>query len=109
MSTPGSRPPAQASRKLVLRRKAPAELGSQAARIPDESHAAKAEVAAPPAAPPTLLPRAFRSIEHAPDFDATPRAPTMADSGVGSRPTSSGSRAAALLTPRSGATPLPLP
>lgn len=109
MSTPGSRPPAQASRKLVLRRKAPAELGSQAAPIPEESHAAKAEVAAPPAAPPTLLPRAFRSIEHSPDFDATPRQPTMADSGVGSRPTSSGSRAAALLTPRSGATPLPLP
>jgi hypothetical protein len=109
MSTPGSRPPVQASRKLVLRRKAPAELGSQAAPIPEERHAVTAEGATPPAAPPTLLPRAFRSIEHSPDFDATPRPPTTADSGVGSRPTSSGSRAAALLTPRSGATPLPLP
>jgi len=58
--------------------------------------------------PPTALPRALRSIEHPASLDALPKPTGSADSGVGSRSTS-GSKAAALLTPRSGATPLPLP
>src|SRR5580692_10838448 len=103
MSTSGSRPPVQPQRKLVLRRKVQVEGGSQAA-APNEMKEAPAPALPPP---PTLLPRAHRSIEHPPELERGPK-PSAGDSGVGWR-SSSGSKAAALLTPRSGATPIPLP
>jgi len=91
MSTSGSRPPAQPQRKLVLRRKVSTEHTSQAPSPGGAKDLASATM--PP--PPTALPRALRSIEHPASLDALPK-PT-------------GTKAAALLTPRSGATPLPLP
>jgi hypothetical protein len=104
MSPPGSRPPVQPQRKLVLRRKVQAEQGSQAA-APNETKDAPAPTLPPP---PTLLPRAHRPIEHPPELERGPKPGSIGDSGVGWR-SSSGSKAAALLTSRSGATPVPLP
>jgi hypothetical protein len=104
MSTSGSRPPAQPQRKLVLRRKVSTEHASQAP--PPVGAKDLVSAAMPP--PPTALPRALRPIEHPANLEALPKPTGSADSGVGSRSTS-GSKAAALLTPRSGATPLPLP
>jgi|HubBroStandDraft_1064217.scaffolds.fasta_scaffold11922_5 hypothetical protein len=102
MSTSGSRPPAQPQRKLVLRRKVPTEQGSSA------TSSLATKDAASLAPPPTLLPRAPRPIEHPADLDAPQKPASTGDSGVDWR-SSSGSKAAALLTSRSGATPIPLP
>jgi hypothetical protein len=104
MSTSGSRPPAQPQRKLVLRRKVSTGHASQAP--PPVGAKDLASAATPP--PPTALPRALRPIEHPANLEALPKPTGSADSGVGSR-SIAGSKAAALLTPRSGATPLPLP
>ncbi len=104
MSTSGSRPPAQPQRKLVLRRKVTTEEGSSAT----PSLATKDVVSPSLPPPPTLLPRAHRPIEHPAELDAPPKPLSTGDSGVDWR-SSSGSKAAALLTPRSGATPIPLP
>jgi hypothetical protein len=104
MSTSGSRPPAQPQRKLVLRRKVTTEQGSSAT-----SSLATKDVASPSLPPPpTLLPRAHRPIEHPAELDAPPKPVSPGESGVDWR-SSSGSKAAALLTSRSGATPVPLP
>jgi hypothetical protein len=103
MPTSGSRPPVQPQRKLVLRRKATTEQSTAT------SPAAPKDAASPSLPPPpTLLPRAHRPIEHPPELDARPNPTGTRDSGVDWH-SSSGSKAAALLTPRSGATPIPLP
>jgi hypothetical protein len=103
MPTSGSRPPVQPQRKLVLRRKATTEQSTAT------SPAAPKDAGSPSLPPPpTLLPRAHRPIEHPPELDARPNPGSTRDSGVDWR-SSSGSKAAALLTARSGATPIPLP
>jgi len=104
MSTSGSRPPGQPQRKMVLRRKATTDQGSHATPAPAAKDVGLQTL--PP--PPTLLPRAHRPIEHPPELDAPTKPATRGDSGVDWR-SSSGSKAAALLTSRSGATPVPLP
>jgi hypothetical protein len=113
MSTSGSRPPGQPQRKMVLRRKVTTDPGSHATSSDQGSHATSSLAAKdagsqtlPP--PPTLLPRAHRPIEHPAELDAPTKPVTRGDSGVDWR-SSAGSKAAALLTSRSGATPLPLP
>ncbi len=113
MSTSGSRPPGQPQRKLVLRRKTPAGHDSQVAALgaANDEPQPPAPTLAPP---PTLLPRAMRPIEHSAELFA-PRPVSGGDSPAGGRSVSSASsassasRAGALLTPRSGATPIPLP
>jgi hypothetical protein len=112
MSTSGSRPPGQPQRKLVLRRKTPAEHDSQVA-APGALNEQPQPQPQPHtlAPPPTLLPRAMRPMEHSAELFA-PRPVSGADSPAGGRSASSvssASRAGALLTPRSGATPIPLP
>ncbi len=104
MSTSGSRPPGQPQRKMVLRRKVVTEQGSQATASLAPKDVAPQTL--PP--PPTLLPRVHRPIEHPADLDTPAKPATRGDSGVDWH-SSSGSKAAALLTSRSGATPVPLP
>jgi hypothetical protein len=104
MSASGSRPPGQPQRKMVLRRKATTDQGSHATpSLPAKDVGAQT---LPP--PPTLLPRAHRPIEHPAELDAPTKPATRGDSGVDWH-SSAGSKAAALLTSRSGATPVPLP
>ncbi len=96
MST-SSRPPGQPQRKLVLRRKVP--LGQ-------DSPPGDGRVSSTPPPPPTLLPRTQRPIEHPPSF-GSPKPMSGFDGGLGTR--ASGSPADTRPTPRSVATPLPLP
>jgi hypothetical protein len=96
MST-SSRPPGQPQRKLVLRRKVP---------LAQDSPPGGDRVSSTPPPPPTLLPRTQRPIEHPPSF-GSPRPTSGFDGGLGAP--ASGSPADTRPTPRSVATPLPLP
>jgi hypothetical protein len=100
MST--SRPPGHPQRKLVLRRKAPADRGSPTASAVEP----EAGLSSTPPPHPTLLPRALRPIEH-PVALGFPKPASGFDSGLGAPASRSNPE---ILPPvRSGVTPLPLP